>query len=80
MTVLAYVFALVALVASIIILIDAFKASVGQGFLCLCVPFYIFYYALVRLQHPQKNLILAALFGGWVLAIGLNVFTMFSGV
>ena len=57
---LAILLYLVALVCSIIILIHAFKASVGQGFLCLCIPFYILYYAFARFEHPKKNLILVA--------------------
>ena len=58
---------LVSLVGSIIILISAFKESVGQGFLCLCVPFYILYYAFAKFQHEKKNLVLGAWLGGTVL-------------
>jgi hypothetical protein len=56
---------LVGLVCTIIILIHAFKASVGQGLLSLCLPFYILYYAFARFQHPKKNVILAV----WLLSL-----------
>jgi len=58
MQLLGSLLSLVALVCSIIILIHAFKASVGQGLLCLCIPFYILYYAFARFEHEKKNLIL----------------------
>lgn len=77
--VLSVIFAIVALVASIIILIHAFQASTGQGFLCLCVPFYILYYAFARFEHPKKGMILAALLAGWGLAIALNVAATVAG-
>jgi hypothetical protein len=67
MQMLAYLLYLVGLVCSIIILIHAFKASVGQGLLCLCVPFYVLYYAFARFEHPKKNLILGAWLGSFIL-------------
>ena len=63
---------LVALAAAIVILIHAFKASTGQGLLCLCLPFYIFYYGLARFEHEQKNLIVGALIGAFVLNLVLS--------
>jgi translocator protein len=53
---------LVGFVCSIFILIHAFQSSVGEGFLCLCVPCYILYYAFSKFEHPKKGLIL----GGWL--------------
>ncbi|HJN76606.1 MAG TPA: hypothetical protein QGF58_21935 [Myxococcota bacterium] len=58
---------LISFVGAIIILISAFKESVGQGFLCLCVPFYILYFAFAKFQHEKKNMILGAWLGGTVL-------------
>jgi len=58
---------LVCVICEIIVLIHAFKASVGQGFLCLCIWPYLLYYAFARFTHPKKNLILAGLLGGAVL-------------
>ena len=75
MQMLLWLFYLAALVCSIIILIHAFKASVGQGFLCLCIPFYILYYAFARFEHEKKNLILGVWIGAWVLCVILGVTT-----
>ena len=59
---------LVSLVCAVIILIDAFKAEVLQGILCLCVPFYILYYAFAKFEHEKKGLIIA----GWLGCAILN--------
>ena len=75
MQILLYILYLAAFACSIIILIHAFKASVGQGFLCLCIPFYILYYAFARFEHEKKNLILGVWIGAWVLSIILGVMT-----
>ncbi len=72
MVMLSGILALVAFVAAVIILIHAFKASIGQGFLCLCIPFYILYYAFARFTHPKKNLIIGVLIGGWILSVILT--------
>lgn len=72
------VLSLVGLAAAIIVLIHAFQASVGQGLLCLCVPFYIIYYVFARFEHEKKNLIIAALLGSWILAILLNGLSIMS--
>ena len=34
--------------ATIMILIGAFKESVSQGFMCLCNPFYVLYFAFAN--------------------------------
>jgi len=75
MQILLYILYLAAFACSIIILIHAFKASVGQGFLCLCIPFYILYYGFARFTHEKKNLILGVWIGAWVLSIILGVMT-----
>lgn len=49
------------IVCHIMILIHAFKESVAQGFLCLCVPCYIVYYMFTKFEHEKKGLII----GGW---------------
>ena len=60
LAVLAGLCGLVSLVCAIIILIDAFtKGGALQGILCLCVPFYILYYAFAKFEHPKKQLIIA---------------------
>lgn len=75
MQILLTILYLAALACSIIILIHAFKASVGQGFLCLCIPFYILYYAFARFEHEKKNLILGVWLGAWVLSIVIGFAT-----
>jgi len=73
MTTLGMLFGLVAFAAAIVVLIDAFKASVGQGLLSLCIPFYIFYYAFARFEHEKKNLIIGVLIGSWVVSLLLSL-------
>ena len=63
-------------VCYIIILVYAFQTGVGHGLLCLCIPFYIIYFALVEFNHEKKELVLGLLIGPMVLAI---VLTMFAG-
>jgi len=62
------VFGLIGLVCNIIILIHAFKSSVGEGFLCLCVPCYILYYMFSKFEHANKGLIIAGSLGGNIIA------------
>ena len=67
---------LVSLVCAVIILIHAFsKGGILQGFLSLCIPFYIFYYAFAKFEHEKKNLIL----GLWLGAIVLQCVFIFMG-
>ena len=67
MMILGSLFYLVTFVCSIIILIAAFKESVAQGFLCLCIPIYILYFAFAKFEHEKKKVILAAWIGSGVL-------------
>jgi len=60
-------FSLVGFIGWLIIIIHAFKTSVGQGFLSLCVPFYILYYAFAKFQHSKKGLIIALFLGGYII-------------
>ena len=62
-----YLFFLIYFVAYIVILIHAFKASVGQGFLCLCILPYAIYYAFAKYQSSKKGLILGMFLGGMIL-------------
>ena len=67
---------LVSFVCAIIILIHAFtKGGVLQGFLCLCIPFYILYYAFAKFEHEKKNLIL----GVWLGAVVLEIVLLMMG-
>ena len=61
---------LASFVCGIIILIHAFtKGGLLQGFLSLCVPFYMLYYAFAKFEHPKKNLILGVWLGAIVLEL-----------
>ncbi len=73
MATLGMVFSLVSFVLAIIILISAFKQSVGIGFACLCIPFVIFWFAFARFEHEKKNMIVWGMIGSWILGIALSV-------
>jgi benzodiazapine receptor len=66
------VFSIMTLVCHIIILIHAFKSSVGEGFLCLCVPCYIIYYMFSKFDHPKKGLIIGLWWTGNIIGNGLS--------
>lgn len=57
------------IVFSIIILIAAFKKSIGTGFLSLCIPFYIYFFAFARYQSPKKKIIISIWLAAHVLYI-----------
>lgn len=76
MQMLAMLLYLVGFVCGLIILIHAFKTSVGQGFLCLCVPFYVLYYAFAKFQHEKKNLIIGLWLGSFIVGGILYSMTM----
>jgi len=63
LAILGLVCSLASLVCFIIILIDAFKKEVIKGVLCLCIPFYILYYAFAQFEHEKKGMII----GVWLL-------------
>ena len=75
MVILSLLLNIVCLVLTIIVLIHAFKNSVGWGFACLCIPFVIIYYVFAKFEHPNKG----AIIGGYVLAyIGSIIFAFAS--
>jgi hypothetical protein len=57
---------------SVLIYIHAFRRSIGTGFMVLCIPCYIFYYAFSQFEHPKKGLIVAGLCAAAGLAIVLS--------
>ena len=63
---------LVSLVCAIFIYIHAFQRSVGTGFMVLCIPCYIFYYAFSQFEHPRKGLIVGGLFAAFGLYVVLS--------
>ena len=65
---------LVGFVCWIFIIIHAFKEGGAlQGILCLCVPFYVLYYAFAKFTHEKKNMILGGFLGGFVVGAALMV-------
>lgn len=67
---------LVAAVFGLIILINAFKESVGQGLLCMFVPLYIFFYAFAKYRSPKKPIVV----GGWLGAMTIGIVLQVVGV
>ncbi|MBN1676590.1 MAG: hypothetical protein JXR37_36440 [Kiritimatiellae bacterium] len=68
---------LACMVGWIMVLVNAFQDSVGQGLLCLCISCYAFYYLLARYDGELKKLVLILFFGGILLqlaAVGLVVY------
>jgi hypothetical protein len=52
---------------SIVILVHAFRRSVGTGLLVLCVPAYVLVYAFSQFEHPRKNAVVM----GWLCSLVL---------
>ncbi len=66
--VLGLVFSALGLACAAMVLVHAFKRSVGTGVMVLCIPCYILYYAFSQFEHGRKSLIIAGLVGGLTLA------------
>jgi len=69
---LSLLFSALGFASAVLILNHAFRRSVGTGVMVLCIPGYILYYAFSQFEHERKNLIIAALAGGLVLAAALR--------
>lgn len=65
MEIIGLVLNLVGFICAIIILVAAFKESVAQGFLSLCVPFYILYYMFAKYESDKKGLVI----GGYLIGV-----------
>ncbi len=72
LNVLGLLFSALGFICAALIFVHAFQRSVGTGFMVLCIPCYILYYAFSQFEHQRKNLIIAALAGGLVLAGALR--------
>ncbi len=59
MTALGLVLLVIGLACGLVIVVDAFRSSVGQGVLALLVPFYVVYYAFARFDRPRRALVIA---------------------
>lgn len=64
---LGILFAVASAGCSLIILIHAFRRSIGTGVMVLLIPFFIFFYAFSQFEHRKKGLLLAL----WLFATGL---------
>jgi len=73
LVILGYVFILIGFVASIIILIDAFKNAVWKGILGFFCGLYLLYYAFTEFQHEKKMMIIGAMIGGYVIGYALMI-------
>jgi translocator protein len=70
---LAFAVCLLSLGCAVLILKHAFGMSVGTGFMVLCIPCFIFYYAFSQFEHRFKGAIVAGFIGGWVLTLALEL-------
>lgn len=62
----AYLLSLVGFVGGIWCLIEAYSEDTTQGVLCMCVPFYAFYFVIAKVEPPKKWIILGLLMCGIV--------------
>jgi translocator protein len=60
---------LVWLICAVFIYVHAFRRSIGTGFMVLCIPCYIFYYAFTQFEHEKKGLLV----GGLCAMAGLSI-------
>jgi|CXWL01.1.fsa_nt_gi hypothetical protein len=67
---------LAAVFCALLMLVHAFRRSVGTGMMVLWIPFFIVYYAFAQFEHRQKGLILAGCFGGGVAALVLRALSL----
>jgi hypothetical protein len=64
--------ALFFIVISLVVLVAAFQDSVGQGFLTLCVPFYVLYFVYGRLDSRTIKGLYSLALAGYVGLIALK--------
>ena len=81
---LAALFGLVTLLCAVLLVVHAFRRSVGTGMMVLLIPFYILFYAFSQFEHPRKNLIVAGFFAGSLLSavllgLGLHALNVLAG-
>lgn len=65
-------FGLAGVVASLFIIVEAFKDEIWKGFLCLICGFYLLYFALFDWDHENKWLILLLAVAGGGIAAGIT--------
>jgi benzodiazapine receptor len=72
-------FALVAVGCFVLVLIHAFKRSVGTGVMVLLIPAYNVFYGFRQFEHAYKGLILAGWLGSSVAALTLRAVALVPG-
>ncbi|RKG98441.1 hypothetical protein D7V97_33000 [Corallococcus sp. CA053C] len=73
---LAILFGVASLVCAVILVMHAFRRSVGTGVMVLLIPCYMLVYAFSQFEHPRKNLIVAGFLASTVLTavfLGMGV-------
>ena len=65
---LSAVFGLLGLACALVILVHAFRRSLGTGVMVLLIPAYIVVYAFSQFEHRRKGLLVAGLLSCSVLA------------
>ncbi len=54
---------LIGFMCSVLVIVHAFRRSIGTGFMVLCVPCYNVYYAFSQFEHPRKGAVLLGYLG-----------------
>jgi hypothetical protein len=67
LSVLGLILMLVSVASWTLVLVHAFKRSLGTGFIVLCLPIYNVYYGFSQFEHRVKGLVLAGWLGAGVL-------------
>ena len=67
LSVLGLILMLVSVTSWTLVLVHAFKRSLGTGFIVLCLPIYNVYYGFSQFEHRVKGLVLAGWLGAGVL-------------
>lgn len=55
-----------------LVLVHAFRRSLGTGFMVLCLPPYNFYYGFSQFEHRHKGLVLAGWLGSFFIGVVLK--------
>jgi hypothetical protein len=76
--ILAVIFGLAGLAASIYLIIEAFKDEIWKGIVGLLCGLYLLYWALVEFEHEHKWLIVVVAFGGNAIAYGFAALAGFA--
>jgi translocator protein len=67
-------------VCAILVLIHAFRRSVGTGMMVALLPFYVFLYAFSQFEHRHKGWVLAGFFGGLFAGVVLVQYGLAAGM